>query len=304
MRTLTIGMKVTKTFDETYFEICKDILNTGTVSKNRTGVDTISKFGVTYRHNLQDGFPILSTKRVAFKAALHETLWMFIQGSSDCTYLKENNVTIWDSWVTAYSEEFPNGTIGNMYGTVMRSYRINRDEPNNTLDQLQNCIDLIKLNPNSRRIVMTAFDPRFVAKDELSFEENVKEGRGVLNACHSNYIQFNVRENKYLDIYTVQRSADMYLGKPFNIIQVALLLSMVAQITNLIASEIIYSIADAHIYENHLEAFKIQFEQPINKTPVTLVIDPTVQNINDFKFEHFTLENYCPGPIIKAPVAV
>lgn len=153
---------------------------------------------------MQDGFPILTTKRVAFKSALHETLWMFIQGSSDCTYLKENNVTIWDEWVTAYSDEFPNGTIGNMYGTVMRSYRLNETDSTKTIDQLQNCIDLIKKNPNSRRIVMTAFDPRFVAKDELSFEENVKEGRGVLNPCHSNFIQFNV-SNGYLDLYTVQR---------------------------------------------------------------------------------------------------
>jgi thymidylate synthase len=159
-----------------------------------------------------NGFPILTTKKVFYRQAFHETLWMFIQGSSDCTYLKDNNVTIWDEWCTSYSDKYPNGTIGNIYGTVLRSYRLDKEDPNNTIDQLQRCIDMIKNNPNSRRIVMTAFDPRFVADESLSFDENVKAGNGVLNPCHSNFIQFKVVGNK-LSVYSVTRSNDFFLRK-------------------------------------------------------------------------------------------
>jgi len=158
---------------------------------------------------MSEGFPILTTKKVFYRQAFHETLWMFIQGSSDCAYLKDNKVSIWDEWLVK-TPEFPEGTIGNIYGTVLRNYRIDKLDKNNTIDQLQSCIDMIKTNPNSRRIVMTAFDPRFVADETLSFKENVEKGNGVLNPCHSNFIQFKVTNNK-LSAYFVQRSGDLFL---------------------------------------------------------------------------------------------
>lgn len=175
------------------------------MSDDRTGVGTYSVFGTTIRHKMSEGFPILTTKKVFYRQAIHETLWMFIQGSSDCTYLKDNKVNIWAQWLQN-TPEYPNGTIGNIYGTVLRSFRVDREDPNNTIDQLERCIDLIKTDPNSRRIVMTAFDPRFVADAELTFKENVEAGNGVLNPCHSNFIQFKVTNNK-LSAYFVQRSA-------------------------------------------------------------------------------------------------
>lgn len=195
--------------DIQYKEIVEKILQEGHLHKNRTGIDTLSVFGTSVRLNLQEGFPILTTKKVFYRQAFHETLWMFIQGSSDCKYLKDNNTTIWAEW-TCYDEDHPNGTIGNLYGPVLRAYRVNREDPSNTIDQLQRCIDLIKTNPNSRRIVMTAFDPRFVADEQLSFEDNVKTGNGVLNPCHSNFIQFKVTDGK-LSGYFTQRSGDFFL---------------------------------------------------------------------------------------------
>lgn len=181
--------------DIQYKEIVEKILKEGHLHKNRTGIDTLSVFGTSVRLNLQEGFPILTTKKVFYRQAFHETLWMFIQGSSDCTYLKDNNTTIWAEW-SQYTDQYPNGTIGNVYGPVLRSFRLNREDPDNTIDQLQRCIDMIKTNPNSRRIVMTAFDPRFVADESLSFLENVEQGNGVLNPCHSNFIQFKVIDGK------------------------------------------------------------------------------------------------------------
>lgn len=191
------------TVDSQYLALAQNILNSGVGHKDRTGVGTKSLFGTSVRFDLSEGFPILTTKKVFYRQAFHETLWMFIQGSSDCSYLKENNTTIWAEW-TQQTDDYPNGTIGNVYGPVLRSYRINREDPDNTIDQLQRCIDMIKTNPNSRRIVMTAFDPRFVADENLSFKENVEAGNGVLNPCHSNFIQFKVIDGK-LSGYFVTR---------------------------------------------------------------------------------------------------
>jgi thymidylate synthase len=195
--------------DVQYIKLVENILETGTNHSDRTGVGTLSLFGTSLRFNLSEGFPILTTKKVFYRQAFHETLWMFIQGSSDCTYLKDNNTTIWGAW-TQYTDKYPNGTIGNMYGTVLRSYRLNKEDPDNIIDQLQRCVDMIKTNPNSRRIVMTAFDPRFVADENLSFSENVAVGNGVLNPCHSNFIQFKVVDGK-LSGYFTQRSGDLFL---------------------------------------------------------------------------------------------
>ena len=195
--------------DSQYISIVKEILEKGSLHQDRTGVGTLSLFGTSVKFDLSKGFPVLTTKKVFHRQAFHETLWMFIQGSTDCTYLKDNNTSIWDEW-TCYTDEYPNGTIGNLYGPVLRAYRINREDPDNTVDQLQRCIDMIKTNPNSRRIVMTAFDPRFAADENLSFKENVEAGNGVLNPCHSNFIHFKVVNGKLSGHFT-QRSGDFFL---------------------------------------------------------------------------------------------
>lgn len=287
--------------DIQYKNIVKDIIENGHIHKNRTGIDTLSVFGTSVRLNLQEGFPILTTKKVFYRQAFHETLWMFIQGSSDCKYLKDNNTTIWDEWI-CYDNDHPNGTIGNLYGPVLRAYRVNREDPNNTIDQLQRCIDLIKSNPNSRRIVMTAFDPRFVADEQLSFEDNVKAGNGVLNPCHSNFIQFKVIDGK-LSGYFLTRSNDLFLGAPFNYIGAALLVHMVAHVCELDVGEIIYNAADTHIYVNHLDALKEQITRDPYPLP-KLIIKRKVTDINDFKFEDFELQNYNSHPALKADVAI
>jgi len=195
--------------DKQYIDLVKNILEKGEPHADRTGVGTPSLFGTSLRFDLAEGFPILTTKKVFYRQAFHETFWMFIQGSSDCKYLKDNNTTIWAEW-TCITDDNPDGTIGNLYGPVLRAYRKDRNNPNDTIDQLQRCIDMIKTNPNSRRIVMTAFDPRFVADEKLSFLENVEAGNGVLNPCHSNFIQFKV-VNKKLSGYFTQRSGDLFL---------------------------------------------------------------------------------------------
>ena len=226
---------------------------------------------------------------------------MFIQGSSDCTYLKENNVKIWNEWLVK-TTQFPDGTIGNLYGPVLRSFRKNKDDAEDTIDQLQRCIDIIKTDPTSRRIRMISFDPRFTADANLTFEENVTNGNGVLSPCHSNFIQFNV-SNGYLDMLTVQASADIFLGLPFNFVQAGLLLSMVAQVTNLKPREVIYNIANAHIYENHIDAIMTQVKNESYRLPV-LKINPEKTNINDFVFSDFELIDYKNSGSIKASVAI
>ena len=193
-------------------------------------------------------------------------------------------------------------TIGNLYGPVLRSFRKNKDDAEDTIDQLQRCIDMIKTDPTSRRIRMISFDPRFTADANLTFEENVTNGNGVLSPCHSNFIQFNV-SNGYLDMLTVQASADIFLGLPFNFVQAGLLLSMVAQVTNLKPREVIYNIANAHIYENHIDAIMTQVKNESYRLPV-LKINPEKTNINDFVFSDFELIDYKNRGSIKAPVAI
>lgn len=484
--------------DKQYIDLVKNILEKGEPHADRTGVGTLSLFGTSLRFDLSKGFPILTTKKVFYRQAFHETLWMFIQGSSDCTYLKDNNTTIWSEWTCYFGDYFDNtrkrgwvknkplqkfqdydvlrgfpiagvskedvplaklwtsmmkrcylksahnyrfygakgifvdkrwhcvktfikdvkqlpnwklkknnwnlyeldkdyynsncyskdncvwlhtaennlyiddpieitdsegnseiylsfneaekytnipsstlnrwvskgisekcdlkyrkyvgyffkkikkegysfrilfhATIGNLYGTVLRAYRINREDPNNTIDQLQRCIDMIKTNPNSRRIVMTAFDPRFVADEKLSFLENVEAGNGVLNPCHSNFIQFKVVNGK-LSGYFLTRSNDVCLGAPFNYIQAALLIHMVAHVCDLEVGEVIYNVADTHIYTNHIDVLKEQITREPYPLP-KLIIKRKVTDINDFKFEDFELQDYNSHPILKADVAI
>ncbi len=287
--------------DIQYKEIVEKILKEGHLHKNRTGIDTLSVFGTSVRLNLQEGFPILTTKKVFYRQAFHETIWMFIQGSSNCKYLKDNNTTIWAEW-TCITDDNPDGTIGNLYGPVLRAYRKDRNNPNDTIDQLQRCIDMIKTNPNSRRIVMTAFDPRFVADEKLSFMENIEAGNGVLNPCHSNFIQFKVIDGK-LHGYFLTRSNDLFLGAPFNYIQAALLVHMIAHVCELDVGEVIYNVADTHIYTNHIDVLKEQITREPYPLP-KLVIKRKVTDINDFKFEDFELQDYNSHPALKADVAI
>ena len=246
-------MNTLNSVDLQYQELCKEILNQTNLRNNRTKINTYSIFGRSLRFNLKEGFPIITTKKVAWKSAFHETLWMFCQGNPDCKYLKENNVKIWNEWIQT-NEEYPNGTIGNLYGQVLRHYKIN---DNSQIDQLQNCIDLIKNNPNSRRIIMTAWDPKTIADDSATFLENVNNGKGVLAPCHGTFIHFYVNGNT-LDMSTYQRSVDICLGLPFNIVGYSLLLHMVAHVCNLEVCELVYFLGDTHLYENQLDAINQQ----------------------------------------------
>jgi thymidylate synthase len=292
-----------KTIDSQYLAIAEEILNYGEDHADRTGVGTKSLFGVTIRHDLSTGFPLLTTKFVSFKSALHETLWMFIQGSSDCTYLKNNNVTIWNEWAVVNNDTNSNGTIGNLYGPILRSYRVDKNDPTQVIDQLQNCIDMIKNTPNSRRIVMTAFDPRFAAKENLTFEENVAAGNGVLNPCHSNFIQFKVTGDGKLNAYFLTRSNDWLLGAPFNLAAAGFLVHMIAHVCDLEPGMLVYNAVDAHIYNNHQDSIRLQLPRQEYASP-RLLINRKVTDINEFTFEDFELVDYNYHPAIKAPVAI
>ena len=278
--------------DAEYHKLCAHIMRNGFDKSDRTGTGTRSVFGYQMRFNMQLGFPILTTKKVAFNSALHETLWMFCQGSSHTKYLEDNNVKIWDEWKQ-------NGSIGNVYGPVLRNFEVSGEQ---NIDQLQTCIDLIKNSPDSRRIVMTTWDPRTIADGSKTFQQNIDEGKGVLAPCHGTVIQFYV-VNGYLCLQMYVRSNDIMLGCPFNIVGYALLLSMVAHICKLRVGELIYTVGDAHIYSNHFEQVDLQLTRFSFDIP-QLRINRDVSNINDFKFEDFELVGYQSHPPIKASVAI
>lgn len=285
-----------------YLDLAKRILEEGTFKDDRTKTGTKSVFGHQMRFNLNDGFPLLTTKRTFIKGIIHELLW-FINGDTNIKYLVENNVNIWTDWpYHKYLKDNPNnqitmdefkekiindidfankwGDLGPVYGSQWRNF--------NGVDQIEYLINEIKTNPNSRRMILSAWNPA-----------EIKEM--MLPPCHT-LIQFYVVDNK-LSLQLYQRSGDVFLGIPFNIASYALLLMMVAQVTNLEPYEFIHSIGDAHIYSNHFEQINLQLTRTPRKLP-TLKINPNIKSIYDFKYEDFTLENYKPYPGIKGKVAV
>ena len=261
-----------------YLDLLRHIREHGVMKEDRTGTGTQSVFGYQMRFNLQDGFPLLTTKKVHLKSIIHELLW-FISGDTNIGYLRENGVTIWDEWADEH------GNLGPVYGHQWRSWSC----PNGkAIDQLSEVINLIQHNPNSRRMLVTAWNPAEV--DQMA-----------LPPCHCLF-QFYVANGK-LSCQLYQRSADVFLGVPFNIASYALLTMMIAQVCGLEPGEFIHTTGDTHIYKNHFDQVALQLSREPRKLP-TMKLNPDVKSIFDFKYEDFTLEGYDPWPAIKAPVAV
>lgn len=261
-----------------YHQLLQHILDNGTPKTDRTGTGTISTFGYQMRFNLQDGFPLVTTKKVHLKSIIYELLW-FLKGETNIAYLKENGVSIWDEWAD------DKGELGPVYGKQWRSWE---GKDGKVIDQISDVIEQIKKTPDSRRLIVNAWNV-----GELS--------QMALMPCHTMF-QFYVANGK-LSCQLYQRSADVFLGVPFNIASYALLTMMMAQVCDLELGDFIHTFGDVHIYNNHLEQVKLQLSREVYPLP-TMKINPTIKNIFDFKYEDFKLENYQYHPAIKAPVAV
>jgi thymidylate synthase len=261
-----------------YLDLMRHVLEHGAQKHDRTGTGTISVFGYQMRFNLEEGFPMVTTKKLHLKSIIHELIW-FLSGDTNIKYLKENNVRIWDEWADE------NGDLGPVYGSQWRSWPT---ADGRHIDQIAQIIKTIKENPDSRRIIVSAW--------------NVGEIEHMaLPPCHA-FFQFYVADGK-LSCQLYQRSADIFLGVPFNIASYALLTMMVAQVCGLQYGEFIHTLGDAHLYNNHLEQARLQLSRDPRPLPV-LKINPDIKDIFAFRYEDFTLENYDPHPHIKATVAV
>ncbi len=263
---------------KTYLDLMRRILDEGAEKSDRTGTGTLSVFGHQLRFDLSRGFPMLTTKKLHLRSIIHELLW-FIRGDTNVDYLNRNGVKIWDEW----ADDF--GDLGPVYGAQWRSWPTANGE---TIDQLGAVIDAIRTTPDSRRLVVSAW--------------NVGDlPRMALSPCHALF-QFHVADGR-LSCQLYQRSADVFLGVPFNIASYALLTMMVAHVTGLEAGDFVHTFGDAHLYTNHLEQAREQLTRSPGLLP-TMTLDPSVTSIDDFRFEHFTLSNYAPQAHIAAPVAI
>ena len=271
-----------------YHKLLSHILEKGVQKGDRTGTGTLSTFGYQMRFDLSNGFPLLTTKKLHLKSIIHELLW-FIKGETNTKYLQENNVKIWDAW----SDE--NGDLGPVYGHQWRNWN------SDGVDQISILIDQIKNNPNSRRMIVSAWNPSVLPDTSKSFSKNVSNGKAALPPCHA-FFQFYVSEGR-LSCQLYQRSADTFLGVPFNIASYALFTMMIAQVTNLEAGDFIHTFGDVHLYNNHLEQAKEQLSRDFRSLP-KMKINPEITDINDFRYEDFELINYDPHPHIKAAVSV
>ena len=271
-----------------YHDLVRHVLEHGTQKGDRTGTGTISVFGYQMRFDLNDGFPMVTTKKLHLKSIVYELLW-FLKGETNIEYLKENGVKIWNEWADE------NGELGPVYGHQWRNW--NSEE----IDQIAELIETLKTNPNSRRMLISAWNPSVLPDTLKSFSENVANGKVALPPCHA-FFQFYVSEGK-LSCQLYQRSADIFLGVPFNIASYALLTIMIAQVCNLKAGEFIHTFGDAHIYNNHFEQLKLQLSREPKVLP-KMTLNPDVKNIFDFKFDDFSLDGYDPDPHIKGTVAV
>jgi thymidylate synthase len=261
-----------------YLDLVERIIQTGVAKGDRTGTGTLSVFGHQMRFDLAEGFPLVTTKKLALKAIVHELLW-FLAGDTNIKYLKDHGVTIWDEWADA------NGELGPVYGKQWRSWP---NPDGGAIDQIKDLISEIKTNPNSRRLIVSAWNPADVPKMALA-------------PCHCLF-QFWVGDGK-LSCQLYQRSADVFLGVPFNIASYALLTHMVAQVTGLKPGEFVHSLGDAHLYNNHREQAELQLSRAPRALP-TLKLNPAVKDIFSFHYEDISFEHYDPHPAIKAEVAV
>jgi thymidylate synthase len=261
-----------------YLNLLQKIVDEGVVKGDRTGTGTKSIFGHQMRFNLQDGFPVLTTKKLHLRSIIHELLW-FLKGDTNIKYLQENGVTIWDEWADE------NGDLGSVYGKQWRKWET---EDGRVIDQIENLIDQIKNNPNSRRLIVSAWNVGEIEKMALP-------------PCHCLF-QFYVADGK-LNCQLYQRSADVFLGVPFNIASYALLTMMIAQVCDLEAGDFVHTLGDTHLYLNHLEQTDLQLTRTPKSLP-KMEINPEVKNIFDFKYEDFKLVDYVADPTIKAPISV
>jgi thymidylate synthase len=271
-----------------YHDLLRHVLDNGFEKQDRTGTGTLSVFGYQMRFDLAKGFPMVTTKKLHLKSIIHELLW-FLKGDTNVRYLQENGVRIWNEWAGA------NGDLGPVYGHQWRNW--NSDD----IDQIKEVVEILKRNPDSRRMLVTAWNPSVLPDTGISFEENVKNGKAALPPCHA-FFQFYVA-NRRLSCQLYQRSADIFLGVPFNIASYALLTLMMAQVCGYAPGDFIHTFGDAHIYNNHLEQVNLQLSRDIRPLP-TMQLNPEVKDIFKFKYEDFKLINYNPHPHIKATVAV
>jgi len=276
---------------QTYLDLLQNILDKGSRKADRTGTGTISLFGYQMRFNLADGFPAVTTKKLHFKSIIHELLW-FLSGDTNIRYLNEHGVTIWNDWAT------PEGELGPVYGAQWRNW-IAAD--GRRIDQIAQLLEDIRERPDSRRHIVSAWNPALLPDESLSPRENAALGRQALPPCHTMF-QFNVTDGR-LSCQLYQRSADVFLGVPFNIASYALLTMMVAQVVGLEPGDFVHTFGDVHIYLNHLE----QVETQLSRSPFPLPrmqINPGVQDLFAFRYEDFELQNYQCHPAIRAPIAV
>lgn len=271
-----------------YKQLLQHILDNGYRKEDRTGTGTTSVFGYQMRFNLQEGFPLVTTKKIHLKSIIYELLW-FLKGDTNIHYLTENSVRIWNEWADE------NGELGPVYGHQWRNWN------SEGIDQIQEIINTLKNNPDSRRMVVSAWNPSVMPDTSKSFSENVANGKAALPPCHALF-QFYVVDNK-LSCQLYQRSADVFLGVPFNIASYALLTMMIAQVCELQLGDFVHTFGDVHIYNNHIEQVKLQLTREPRPLPI-MKLNPNVKDIFSFTYEDFILEGYDPHPVIKGAVSV
>ena len=272
-----------------YLDLVQKILDEGVDKGDRTGTGTKSIFGYQMRFDLQKGFPLLTTKKVHTRSIIYELLWL-LRGDTNIKYLHDHNVSIWDEWADA------NGDLGPVYGAQWRNWN------NEDIDQIANVVNDIKTNPNSRRLIVSAWNPSVLPDEhEKDFAANVAAGKAALPPCHA-FFQFYVTNGK-LSCQLYQRSADVFLGVPFNIASYALLTHMIAQVCNLQVGDFVHTFGDVHIYNNLIDQCKLQLSRTPRQLP-TLRLNPDVKNLFDFTYENIEILNYDPYPAIKGEVSI
>jgi thymidylate synthase len=274
-----------------YLDLMRHVLEHGHKKSDRTGTGTISVFGYQMRFDLSLGFPLVTTKKCHLRSIIHELLW-FLKGDTNIQYLKDNKVTIWDEWATEQ------GDLGPVYGAQWRSWQT---PDGRVIDQISQLIHDIKTNPDSRRLIVSGWNPAVLPDTKFSPKDNAAMGKQALPPCHTLF-QFYVHDGK-LSCQLYQRSADIFLGVPFNIASYALLTMMVAQVCDLTPGDFVHTFGDAHLYSNHLE----QVNEQLSRTPHPLPqmkLNPAVKDIFSFRIDDFELVNYLAHPAIKAPIAI